>query len=216
MLLFDALSPGPRTLRMYLLEKRLSIPTQNIDVFKGENRQAPYLDYNPAGQTPTLKLDDGRYLSETVAIWEYLEEKYPEPPLIGATPEERAETRQWQRRLELNITENIHNAYHYAEGLERFKTRIPVAPEAAAGLKYVAQDRLKWLDGIIAGHNYIVGSRFTVADIWLYCWLDFAVSVKQPYDPTLKQIDAWFKRIEQRPSAMGSLHPEWRKVGVRG
>ena len=92
MLLFDALSPGPRTLRMYLLEKRLSIPTPNIDVFKGENRQVPYLDYNPAGQTPTLKLDDGRYLSETVAIWEYLEEKYPEPPLIGTTPEERAET----------------------------------------------------------------------------------------------------------------------------
>jgi glutathione S-transferase len=81
----------------------------------------PYLDYNPAGQTPTLKLDNGCYLSETVAIWEYLEEKYSQPPLIGSTPEERIETHQWQQQLELNVTENIHNAYHYAEGLERFK-----------------------------------------------------------------------------------------------
>lgn len=216
MLLFDALSPGPRTVRMYLLEKGLRIPSQNIDVFKGENRQAPYLDYNPAGQVPTLRLDDGRYLAETVAIWEYLEEKYPDPPLIGATPEERAETRQWQRRLELNVTENIHNAYHYAEGLERFRTRIPVAPEAAAGLKHVAQDRLKWIDNLIAGRDYIAGPRFTVADIWLYCWLDFGISVKQPYDHSLKHVDAWFTRIEGRPSAAGSLHPDWEKAGVRG
>jgi glutathione S-transferase len=56
-----------------------------------------------------------------VAIWEYLEEKYSQPPLIGSTPEERIETHQWQQQLELNVTENIHNAYHYAEGLERFK-----------------------------------------------------------------------------------------------
>lgn len=216
MLLFDALSPGPRTVRMYLLEKELSIPSKNIDVFKGENRRTPYLDRNPTGQVPTLKLDDDSCLSETVAIWEYLEEKYPNPPLIGTTPEERAETRQWQRRLELNITENIHNAYHYAEGLERFKTRIPVAPEAAPGLKQVAQDRIRWIDEMIAERDYIVGTRFTVADIWLYCWLDFGASVKQPYDPSLKHIDAWFARIEKRPSALDSLHPNWSKVGIRG
>lgn len=216
MLLFDALSPGPRTVRMYLLEKGLSIPVQNVDVFAGENRRAPYLDYNPAGQLPALKLDDGRYIAETVAIWEYLEEKYPHPPLIGATPEERAEARQWQRRLELNVTENIHNAYHYAEGLDRFKTRIPVAPEAAPGLKYVAQDRLRWVDSAIGERDYMVGARFTVADIWLYCWLDFAASVKPPYDPSLTHIEAWFARMEARPSAAGSLHPDWEKAGVRG
>ncbi|ADJ27007.1 glutathione S-transferase family protein [Nitrosococcus watsonii] len=216
MLLFDALSPGPRTVRMYLLEKKLSIPLKNIDVFKGENRQMPYLDCNPAGQVPALKLGDGSCLSETVAIWEYLEEKYPNPSLIGTTPEERAETRQWQRRLELNITENIHNAYHYAEGIERFKTRIPVAPEAAVGLKQVAQDRIRWIDEMIAGSDYIVGTRFTVADIWLYCWLDFGISVNQPYDSSLKHVDAWFTRVEKRPSALNSLHPNWSKVGIRG
>lgn len=216
MLLFDALSPGPRTVRMYLLEKGLSIPKQEINVFTGENREPAYLAHNPAGQTPALLLDDGRCIAETVAIWEYLEELHPTPPLIGTTPEERAETRQWQRRLELNITENIHNAYHYSEGLARFRDRIPVAPEAAAGLKRIAQDRLAWLDHMLAGHTYIVGARFTVADIWLYCWLDFAISVKQPFDHALTHVATWFARIAARPSAAASLHPDWQRVGVRG
>ncbi len=216
MLLFDALSPAPRALRMYLLEKSLSIPMQDIDVFTGENRQPPYLSHNPAGQTPALLLDDGRCLAESVAIMEYLEELHPDPPLIGTTPEERAETRQWQRRIELNITENIHNAYHYAEGLARFTPRIPVAEQAAPGLKHVAQDRLAWLDGMLRGHAFIVGDRFTIADIWLYAWLDFAASVQQPFDRDLPTIAPWFERTAQRPSAEASLHHDWKKAGVRG
>lgn len=104
MLLLDALSPAPRTVRMYLAEKALTLPSRQIDVFAGENRQAPFLALNPAGQTPALLLDDGNTLAEAVAIMEYLEERHPSPPLIGTTPEERALTRQWQRRVELNIT----------------------------------------------------------------------------------------------------------------
>ncbi|HEX7349100.1 MAG TPA: glutathione S-transferase family protein [Rhodanobacteraceae bacterium] len=168
MLLFDALSPAPRTVRMYLAEKGLTLPTQQVDVFAGDNRKPPYLAHNPAGQTPALLLDDGTCIAESVAIMEYLEELHPTPPLIGATPAERAATRMWQRRAELNITENVHNAYHYAEGLARFKDRIPVAPEAAGGLKYVAQNRLAWLDAMLTGHAFLTGDRFTMADIWLY------------------------------------------------
>ena len=216
MILFDALSPAPRALRMYLLEKNLSIPLQTIDVFAGENRQQPFLAHNPAGQTPALLLDNGRCLSESVTIMEYLDEIHPDPALIGATPEERAETRQWQRRIELNITENIHNAYHYAEGLARFEPRIPVAPEAAAGLKRVAQDRTTWLDGMLEDDAYIAGDRFTIADIWLYVWLDFAGSVGQPFDPALPHIAPWFARIASRPSATASLHPGCKPGGVRG
>lgn len=216
MLLLNALSPAPRALRMFLLEKGLSIPTRNVDVFAGENRQAPYLAHNPAGQTPALLFDDGNCIAEAVAIMEYLEELHPEPALIGSTPEERAVTRQWQRRVELNITENIHNAYHYAEGLARFRDRIPVAPEAADGLKYIAQDRLAWLDGMLDKHAFIAGERFSMADIWLYIWLDFAASVKQPFDRRLRNITPWFDRIAERPSAEASLHMDWHKTGVRG
>lgn len=216
MLLLDALSPAPRTVRMYLAEKALKIPMQQVDVFTGENRQAPFLARNPAGQTPALVLDDGTAIAESVAITEYLEELHPDPPLIGATPAARALTRQWQRRIELNITENIHNAYHYAEGLARFRDRIPVAPEAADGLKRVARDRIAWLDGMLDGHGFITGSRFTIADIWLYVWLDFAGSVGQPFDRGLRNLTPWFARIASRPSAAASLHPACKPGGVRG
>ncbi len=216
MLLLDALSPAPRALRMYLLEKGLSLPTRQVDVFSGENRQPAYLSHHPAGQTPALLLEDGTALAESIAIMEYLEELHPAPPLIGSTPVERALTRQWQRRVELNVTENLHNAYHYAEGLARFTGRIPVEPEAAPGLKRVAQDRLAWLDPMLAGRAWLAGERFTVADLWLYVWLDFARSVGQPFDEGLPHLGPWFQRVAARPSAEASLHPGVKPGGVRG
>lgn len=86
-----------------------------------DNRKPPYLDKNPGGQMPALELDNGSTLGETVAICEYLEEKHPTPALVGTTAEERAETRMWQRRIELNITEHLYNGFRYAEGLLLFK-----------------------------------------------------------------------------------------------
>lgn len=204
MLLYDAQSPAPRCLRMFLLEKGLRLPAQRIDVFAGENRAPAFLALNPAGQTPALRCTDGSVLAEAVAIAEYLEELHPQPPLIGSTPLERAVTRQWWRRVELNVTEFIHNAYHYAEGLPRFQPRIPVLPEAAAGLKRVAQDRLAWLDGMFGSGPWLCGERFSAADIWLYVWLDFADGVNQPFDRRLPAIGAWFERVASRPSAAAS------------
>lgn len=201
MLLYDARSPAPRCLRMFLLEKQLQVPAVTVDVFAGENRQPAFLAANPAGQTPALRCDDGSTLGEAVAIAEYLEELHPSPALIGSTPEQRAQTRQWWRRVELNITEFIHNAYHYAEGLQRFESRIPVLPEAAEGLKTVAQDRLRWLDGMFGSGPYLCGERFSAADIWLYVWLDFGASVNQPFDRELPRIGPWFERMATRPSA---------------
>ena len=216
MLLHDADSPAPRCLRMFLLEKKLSLPAVHVDVMTGENRQSPYLALNPTGQTPTLELDDGTTITEAVAIAEYLEELHPAPALIGSSAGERAQTRQWWRRVELSITEFIHNAFHYAEGLKRFETRIPVAPEAADGLKRIAQDRVRWLDGMMGSGPFLCGERFTAADIWLYVWLDFADSVGQPFDRGLARITPWFARVAARPAAAASLHPHCQPGGVRG
>lgn len=201
MLIYDAVSPAPRCLRMFLLEKQIQIAAVTVDVFAGENREAAFLAINPAGQTPALRCDDGSTLAEAVAIAEYLEELYPSPTLIGSTARERAQTRQWWRRVEINITEFIHNAYHYAEGLARFEPRIPVLPQAAAGLKAVAQDRLRWLDGMFRDGPYLCGERFSAADIWLYVWLDFAQTVGQPFDRSLPRVGPWFERLDARASA---------------
>jgi glutathione S-transferase len=216
MRVYDSFGPNPRALRMFLMEKQLEFPTESLDILAGENRAAPYTSKNPGGQMPALELDDGRVFGETVAIFEYLEEKHPKPALIGTTAEERAETRMWTRRVELNITEYLYNGFRFAEGLEVFKTRLPVIPEAAAGLKAAVQKRLAWLDGLMEGRTFIAGDRFTIADIVLYCALDFGGSVGQPLDPACGRVTRWMARVAERPSAKASLHPHSHAVGMKG
>ena len=202
MKLYDSIGPNPHIVRMFLAEKGIDIPKQTVDLRKGENREAEHLKRNPHGQMPTLELDNGNYLSEITAICEYLEEKNPSPPLIGSTPEERAECRMWTRRVDLNICEPLANGYRYGEGAKFFEKRIPVAPEASPGLKMVAQNRLKWLNDQMAdGREYLCGKRFTLADILLYGWLNFGNQVGQPLDRSNANIAAWFDRMAQRPSA---------------
>ncbi len=216
MKVYDSFGPNPRALRMFLLEKDLDFPKLTIDLMGAENRRAPYTDKNPGGQVPALELDDGRVLGETVAIFEYLEEKYPNPPLIGRTPEERAEARMWQRRIELKITEHLYNGFRFAEGIELFRPRMRVLPEAAEGLKATARDNLGWLDALLAGRQFIAGDRFTVADIILFCATDFGASVGQPIDPALKNVAAWKQRVGARPSAGRSLHDMSAATGMNG
>jgi glutathione S-transferase len=213
---YDSLGPNPRGLRMFLLEKDLALPKIDVDLLGAENRGAAYVAKNPGGQVPALELDDGRVLGETVAIFEYLEEKHPRPPLIGSTAEERAETRMWTRRIELNVTEHLYNGFRYSEGLELFRPRMRVLPEAAQGLKAIVRDRLAWLEPLLAGRQFVTGDRFTIADIVLYVALDFGGSVGQPLDPTLTNLTALVGRIAARPSAQASLHPVAAATGMRG
>lgn len=216
MKVYDSFGPNPRALRMFLLEKGVDFPKITVDLMGAENRQAPYTDKNPGGQLPALELDDGRVIGETAAIFEYLEEKYPNPPLIGRTAEERAEARMWQRRVELKITEHLYNGFRFAEGVELFRPRMRVLPEAAEGLKATARDNLAWLDALLAGKKFIAGDRFTIADIILYCATDFGVSVGQPLDPALKNLAAWKQNVASRPSAGGSLHAMSAATGMNG
>jgi glutathione S-transferase len=213
---YDSFGPNPRAVRLFLLEKGLTLPTENVDLLGGENRRGAYLERNPGGQVPALELDDGRLLAETVAIFEYLEEKHPEPALIGRTAEERAETRMWQRRVELRITEHLYNGFRFAEGIELFRPRMRVLPEAADGLKATARDGLAWIDRLLGDKPFIAGSRFTIADIILYCALDFGSSVGQPLDPANSSLTRWFQRMGTRPGAAASLHPQSQAVGLRG
>ena len=201
MKLYDSLGPNPRIVRMFMSEKGIDMPKQAVDLRKGENREAEHLKRNPHGQMPALELDDGSYLSEVTAICEYLEERNPTPAMIGTTPEERAECRMWTRRVDLNICEHLANGYRFGEALEFFEKRIPCAPEASPGLKMIAANRLQWLDGQMAGKDYLCGKRFTLADILLYCFLDFGSKVGQPLNAANTNITAWFGRVGERPSA---------------
>jgi glutathione S-transferase len=198
---YDSVGPNPRIVRMFMAEKSIDIPKQTVDLRGGENRQEPHLKRNPMGQMPTLELDDGSYLAEITAICEYLEEKNPKPAMIGSTPEERAECRMWTRRVDLNICEPLANGYRFGEALKFFEKRIPVAPEASPGLKKIAANRLQWLNGQLEGREYLCGNRFTLADIFLFGWLEFGNQVGQPLDPANSNIVGWMARVGARPSA---------------
>src|SRR4051812_32978704 len=204
MKLYKSIGPNPRVVRMFLAEKGVALEEVQVDLPAGENRKPPYnVAVNPAGQTPALELDDGACITEITAICEYLEERHPTPPLIGATPEERAKTRMWTRRVDLKVCEPMANGFRYAEGLKLFESRMRVLPEAAEGLKAVARDGLQWLEGEFKG-PWMVGERFTLADILLFSFLDFGGQVGQPLDPGLAKLTDWFARVKARPSAAAS------------
>ena len=197
---YNSIGPNPRVVRMFMAEKDIKIPSVDVDLMKGDNRKEPYLAKNAHGQMPALELDDGSTVCEITAICEYLEDTHPKPALIGSTPAEKAECRMWTRRVDLNICEPLANGFRFSQGLPLFKDRIVTVPEGADGLKKMAQDRLKWLDGQVAAREFLCGKRFTLADILLYCFLDFGGQVGQPLNPDFKTLGAWFARIKERPS----------------
>lgn len=216
MKLLNSFGPNPRLVRMFMAEKGIDIPSEELDLLAGDNRAAPYLKKNPGGQMPALELDDGTVVAETVTICEFLEEGQPQPALIGATALERANTRMWCRRVELNITEHMYNGFRFAEGLDLFRNRLFCMPEAADGFKGKARAGREWLNGLIAGRDYIAGDQFTLADIILYCCMDFCRGVGQPLDTDLPNLAAWFERVDGRPSAKSSMHPAAAEVKMAG
>ena len=201
MKLFDGLGPNPQVVRMFLAELGMEIETVKVDIMAGENRQEGHLNRNPMGQLPTLELDDGSYLAEITAICEYLDDLKGGTELIGTNPEERAVTRMWTRRISLNICEAMTTAFRGAEGHQFFKDRLRTFPESADEFKAQAQESLSLLDVQMDGKEFICGKNFTLADIMLFCFLNFGSTVGQEINPESKNILSWFKKVEKRPSA---------------
>jgi len=203
-LFFDSVGPNPKVVRVFMAERGITgIPVETVDIRGGDNRKEPFLSKNPAGQCPALALDNGTVIAEITAICEYLDEVGPAsgPSLIGKTPEERAETRMWARRIDLNILEPMANGFRYGEGLKMFQNRVHCIPQASDDLKATAQEKLTWLDGLIAGRQFICGDRLTMADVLLFVFLDFFAGIKQPLNENNKNILAWYGRMKARPSA---------------
>lgn len=208
MLLFDYVdAPNPRVVRMFLAEKGVAVPTRQVDLANAENRRPPYVtEINRTGQVPALQLEDGTTICEILPICEYLEERFPEPALIGSTPEERAQTRMWTRWIDLKYVERMTEACVVREGLVRriyrkynYKTMLP--PEMAPVCASIALEKLAWLDGEMAGRQFVCGPRLTLADIHLFCFLDFFEKIELGYPRELRWVDAFYRRMAARTSA---------------
>ena len=201
MKLFNSVGPNPKVVRMYMAERGLKIDQKEIDIIGGENRQSDYVKINPGGGTPALELDNGSIIAEITCICEYLDELEGGSSLIGTTPEERAETRMWVRRIDLGILEPLTNGFRYAEGEPMFKDRMTLITHAASDLKALAQEKITWLDELMNGKDFVCGDRFTLADIMLFVFLEFGMTVAQPLNKDNKNICALYEKISARPSA---------------
>ena len=207
MKLYTSIGPNPRVVAMFIAERGIDLPVQEVDIMAGENLGDDFRKLNPSAQSPCLQLDDGSVIAEVTVICSYLDEVTDGPSLIGATPEERAETRMWNRRFDTRILEPMTLAFRSAEAIGLFKDRYRVIPHAADDLKATVQDSWAWLEPQMAGKTFVCGDRFTLADIQLFAFADFGALIGQGIPESLSNLQAWFKRVTERPSDVASVHP---------
>jgi len=201
MRLYDSLGPNPQIVRTFAAEKGLELERVPVDIMAAENRGPAFRRLNPMGQLPALELDDGRILTEVVAICEYLEELQPAPALIGATAGERAETRMWLRRFDLAVVEPFMWGFRATAGRALFAPRMALLSEGA-GAEVLAQvaERLVFLDGLLAGRSWVCGDRFTLADIVPGVMLRFGQTVGFALPEGLGFVPGWLERLGARPA----------------
>jgi glutathione S-transferase len=192
-------APNPRRVRVFLAEKGIQVPYEDIDIGKAVNRQPAFLEKNPMAGVPVLELDDGTCIAESIAICRYFEEQQPEPPLFGVGARERAEVDMWNRRMEFQILQPIADSFRQRH--EFFKGRIRQCPDYAEVQRQNAEDNLKWLDRELANRHFIAGDRFSVADITAMIALDFARVSKIMIQPEQKNLARWHAEVSARPSA---------------
>lgn len=191
-------APNPRKLRVYLAEKGLSVPIEQVDITKGEHRTPEFLAKNPMGSVPVLELDDGSCLTESLAIIEYFEELHPEPPMIGTEPLERARIRELERLTEMSILNRVSRIFFNTSPVFAHTHQIPEAAEQAlAGLP----NALRIMDERIGECTFVAGERPTIADCTLYAAFEHAKLAKVELDPSCRNLMRWYEDFQRRPSS---------------
>jgi len=200
MKLYDSkLAPNPRRVRVFLAEKGVTVDTVQVDIATAENRKPEFLALNPSGGVPVLQLDDGSYLSETVAICRYIEETHPEPALFGTGARERAFVEMWQRRMEFEVFMPIAQTFRNTHKF--FAGRIPQVPEYGEVCRKAALARLGTLDGELASREFVAGDRYSIADITALCGIDFGKPSGIRIAEEHKNLLRWHAAVSGRPSA---------------
>ena len=172
-------SPNGLRVGVFMKEKGIDLPKTEIDLRGGENLSEEYRTKNPFGRVPVLELDDGSFLSESQAICLYLEGLHPEPNLFGASPEERAKIEMWSRRVELSLMMPVAQAFRNITGF--FKDREKCVPEWGEVSAEIARDAATLFDGHLADNQFLMGTRYSVADMTLAILMGFAKNVGQDF-----------------------------------
>ena len=199
-------APSPRRVRIFMAEKGIEIETVQIDLANGEQFSEAFKAINPLCEVPLLVLDDGTSISQISAICRYLEEIYPDNPLLGRTPVERAVVESSNQQLQMN---------GFAAGAEAFRNATPgfkntamPGPHNYSQIPELAERGQQRLDNLfsdleahLANSEFIVGDYYSIADISALCVIDFAKWVKKRIPEDYSNLQRWYDQVSSRPSA---------------
>lgn len=208
MKLYQSFGPNPRVVTMYIAERGIDVPRAFLDIQAGENRTPEMLARNPSGGSPFLEIAGGTALPDSFAICEYFEDHFGSSALLGETAIERAQTRAMMRRIDQSVVVPMSNAFRSAEGLPMFQSRMFCCPEAADGNKAYCRDGFIQIEKQFGDGPWLLGERFSLADIVLYCFADFGGMVVQPLPSECSKLSEWTIRVRARNSAEISANPQ--------
>jgi len=193
-------APNPRRVRVYLAEKGISVPTEQVELGVLGQKSAAFTAINPIQRVPVLVLDDGTVIAESIAICRYFEALHPDPSLFGRTPQDIAHIEMWNRRLELHLLFPISHVFRNTHPAMKEMEVPQVAAWAEANKPRIAEF-LTFLDGELKKRTYVAGENFSVADITALVAVDFMKVSKLSVPDALAHLRRWYQAMSARPSA---------------
>ena len=193
-------APNPRRVRVFLAEKGISIPTEQVALGALAHKSPAYTAINPLQRVPALELDDGTILTESIAICRYFELTHPEPPLFGRAPKEMAVVEMWQRRMEFHLLAPVSHVFRNGHPAMK-EMEVPQVPAWAEANKPRVLDFLHLLDGELKNRPFVAGDHYTVADITGLIAVDFMKPAKLAVPEALSNVRRWHAEVSARPSA---------------
>ena len=201
MKLFDGgRAPNPRRVKVFLAEKGITVPTEQVDLGKMAHKSPEYTAINPLQRVPALELDDGTIISESIAICRYFEALHPEPPLFGMGPKDTAVVEMWERRIEFHLFGPVAHVFRNSHpAMKDFE--VPQVPAWAEANRPRAMDFVALLDRELTNRRYVAGDRYSVADITGMIAVDFMKPAKLAVPDTMTNLKRWYAEVSARPSA---------------
>src|SRR5271166_6761519 len=193
-------APNPRRTRVFLAEKGIKVPLQQVDLGSLEHMSAAYAEINPLKRVPALVLDDGSVITESIAICRYFEVLQPDPPLFGRTALEIARIEMWNRRIELHLLFPVSHVFRHTHPAMK-AMEVPQVPAWAEANKPRILEFVNVMDDELKDRPFIAGDAYTVADITGLIAVDFMKPAKLAVPDELKHLKRWHAEISARPSA---------------
>lgn len=193
-------APNPRRVRVFLSEKGITVPAEQIDLGTMQQKSGRYTAINPLQRLPALVLDDGTVLTESIAICRYFEVVQPNPILFGRGAKQEALIEMWQRRVELHLLFGIAQVFRHSHPAMK-QMEVPQIPAWAEANKPRVMDFLAFLDSELKTRRYVAGDQFSIADITGLVAIDFLKPAKLNLSGELINVARWHAEISARPSA---------------